>query len=227
MNYCIGVYRIEDLKRQLAQATENNNNNNNNNSAISPVITQIKHDHPEVESSKKIRGHHNNNNNNTTNPEPVQKTERTVKIIEADDSQFKEKEDLEWGEKYKREKRDRQRMEQLVFTHEETIEGLKQKLNARDRKQKLLETKLSKEEEKRQALLESNQQYELKLRELEDELTEALNKEGERRVEAEYWQDTMKRKAAKWKKKYVQLEKKYKEKTGAKNEEESEDSEED
>jgi len=75
--------------------------------------------------------------------EPIQKTERTVKIIEADDEKFKEKEELEWGEKYKREKKDRQRMEDLVFKHEETIEKLKQALMHREKKNKIIETEIN------------------------------------------------------------------------------------
>jgi len=62
-------------------------------------------------------------------------------------------------------------------------------------------SKLTKEQEKRMSLVDSNDEYEKRYQALEKDLLDALRKEGERRMEAEYWQDNMRKKLKKLKKK--------------------------
>jgi DNA repair exonuclease SbcCD ATPase subunit len=113
-----------------------------------------------------------------------------------------------WEDKYKQEKKDKKRMEELVFSHEETIERLKHGLKSKEKKYRLALAKLDKEKEKREALVESNEEYEKRFQAMEKDLMDALHKEGERRMEAEYWQDNMRKKLKKLKKKLKKLEKK-------------------
>jgi len=108
-------------------------------------------------------------------------------------------------DKYKRQQKDKKRREDLLFDHEEQIEKLKQKLKAKDKKLRVMASKLSKEQERRMALVESNEEYEKRHQTLERDLLDALRKEGERRMEAEYWQDNMRKKLKKLKKKHKKL----------------------
>jgi len=108
-------------------------------------------------------------------------------------------------EKYKRQQKDKKRMEDLLFDHEEQIEKLKEKLKDKDKKLRVMASKLNKEQERRMALVESNEEYEKRHQSLERELLDALRKEGERRMEAEYWQDNMRKKLKKLKKKHKKL----------------------
>jgi len=110
-----------------------------------------------------------------------------------------------WKDRYEREKRDKKRMEDLVFNYEETIERLKKAAKAKDKKQRDFAARLDRERERRAALQESNEEYEKKLQTLEKDLMDALHKEGERRMEAEYWQDVMRKKLKKLKRRLKKL----------------------
>jgi chromosome segregation ATPase len=114
--------------------------------------------------------------------------------------------DKNWEDRYKREKRDKKRMEDLVFNYEETIERLKQSAKAKEKKYRSLSQRLEREKERKASLQDSTEEYEKKLQTLEKDLMDALHKEGERRMEAEYWQDSMRKKLKKLKKKLKKLE---------------------
>lgn len=131
--------------------------------------------------------------------------------------------DKNWEERYKQERRDKKRLEDLVYSYEETIEKLKQSVKAKEKKYRQFVSKFDKEKEKKQALMESNEEYELRLQVMEKDLMDALHKEGERRMEAEYWRDDMKKKLKKLKKRLKKHEKKKSDDVSGKEEEEEDE----
>lgn len=106
---------------------------------------------------------------------------------------------MELKEKYMREKRARYRMEALVFEREEKIEDLKHGIRLRERRAKTLASITEKEKERRQSLQEDITKYEERLASLESDLLDALQKEGERRMDAEYYAEKLSRKVDRWK----------------------------
>eukprot|EP01087_Luapelamoeba_hula_P013811 TRINITY_DN3982_c0_g1_i1.p1 TRINITY_DN3982_c0_g1~~TRINITY_DN3982_c0_g1_i1.p1 ORF type:complete len:271 (-),score=99.60 TRINITY_DN3982_c0_g1_i1:136-948(-) len=105
-------------------------------------------------------------------------------------------------ERYKKKmERDKKRMDDLLYTKEEEIDKLNLKVKDREKKLRAMTAKLNKEQERRLALVESNEEYEKRHQQLEKDLLDSLRKEGERRMEAEYWQDNMRKKVKVLKKK--------------------------
>ena len=105
----------------------------------------------------------------------------------------------DYRELYKNEKKDRQRLEALVFSHEAKIEELKESIRMREKKIRLIVPKFVRESERRAALQDSVEEYEKRLISLEEDLLSSLKKEGERRIEAENAESD-------WKSKYFALE---------------------